>query len=188
MKKILLINLLLLFSMASLIFAQNPITDKNSTILTITGSYQNLSGDLFEDVESNRIKTITISPAADVFIIKNLFIGGGIDYSYTEQGNVSYSSTAFGPNLGFAFGSNEAVWYPYVVSKFRYTVVDDNQPQAQKGTDIILGHGFLIPVKDRLGVNIEFNYHFLRLKRKNENSYTKGNTFNINIGILALLF
>lgn len=181
-----------LIGQSFIVSAQQYAIDKKATIITGSGILMSQGGDLFEDTDGNNATTITFAPTIDHFIIKNLFIGGGIEFSAKSQGDYSSNAIGIGPQIGYVFGSPNSTALPYLDLGIRYYkmnvdygVGDDSQIS---GSDIILGFGVIIPVKKHIGLIFEGGYHMMDLKDKDSDDSDSGNILSIGIGIAGLLF
>jgi hypothetical protein len=178
--------------LSSIGLGQEYAIDKGATFISGTGSILSQGGDLFEDSENNKAKTITISPSINHFISKSFFIGGGIELSNQSQGDYSINSIGIGPQLGYAIGNVNSKAFPYFDVGLRYYSMsidygfsDDTQAS---GTDIFLGFGLLIQIKSHIGLAFEGGYHMIDLKNKDTDESSSGNILSIGVGIVGLLF
>jgi hypothetical protein len=186
MKKIILSILLLLFS-ATFAFSQDYAVDKGAFILSGTGGFLSQGGDLYEDLEENRLSTFTLTSAVNYFIVRNVFIGAGLSYNRMAQGDASVSTIGIGPTVGYAFGKTESKSNPYIAASIQlYSLGTDGDTTS--GTDISIGAGMIFSIKEHLGLIIEAGYHFQNLKNEAWPESISGNIFSISIGIAGLLF
>ncbi len=172
--------------------AQQYAIDKNATIISGLGSFMSQGGDLFEDTDGNKAKTVTFTPTINHFITKNFFIGGGIGFSTESQGDYKSNAIGLGPQIGYAFGNPQSKAIPYLDLGIRYYKMnydygftDDYQIS---GSDIALGFGVIVPIKTHIGLIFEGGYHMLDLKDKDSDDTISGNIFSIAVGIAGLLF
>lgn len=176
----------------STVSAQEFAIDKKAIILSGSGSFMSKGGDLFEDVSGNKATTFNLTPSVDYFVAKNFFIGGGLDFSTSSQGNFSSNGIGIGPELGFAFGSAQSKAFPFLqigilYYKMNYDFGSGDDSQFS-GSNIFLGCGAIFPVKAHIGVILSGGYHMLDLKDREANESYSGNIFTIGIGITGLLF
>jgi hypothetical protein len=186
MKKIILSILLLLFS-ATFAISQDYAVDKGAFILSGTGSFTSQGGDLYKDFEGNRLSTFSLTSAADYFVVRNVFIGAGITYTRMSQGEDSMSTVGIGPTVGYAFGKAEGKSYPYIATGIQfYSVGADDE--TIPGTNIFIGAGMILSIKEHLGLVLEIGYNFQKLKHEDWAESESGNAFIISIGIAGLIF
>lgn len=186
MKKIILSILLLSFS-TTFAFSQDYAVDKGAFILSGTGGFISQGGDLYEDFEENRLSTFTLTSAVNYFVVRNMFIGAGLSYNRMAQGDASVSTIGIGPTVGYAFGKKESKSNPYIAAGIQlYSLGSDGDTTS--GTDISIGAGMIISIKEHFGLIIEVGYHFQNLKNEAWPESISGNIFGISIGIAGLLF
>jgi hypothetical protein len=176
--------------LSSFVLGQEYAIDKGATFIAGMGSFISQGGDLFEDSDNKRINLITFSPSVNHFIAKNLFIGGGFEFSKQVQGNSAINALGIGPNFGYAIGNSNSTVFPYLDAGLRYyrKSMGKINPAIVSGTDIFLGFGVLIPIKTHIGLAVEGTYHMMNLKVKESGSSSSGNIISIGIGIVGLLF
>lgn len=72
--------------------------------------------------------SLTIAPALDYFVLKNLSIGGQVYFTYAKQGNLEGSAIGFGPRVGYALAFNDWVTlWPRAGVSFTHTQTDDTR-------------------------------------------------------------
>jgi hypothetical protein len=172
--------------------AQQYANDKKATIISGQGSFMSQGGDIFEDFEGNKATTFTFNPNINHFITKGFFIGGGLEFSIESQGDYKANAIGLGPQIGYAFGGPQSKAIPYLDLGIRYYTMhldfgggDDYQ---FSGTDINLGFGVIVPIKEHIGLIFEGGYQILDLKNKDSDENYSGDIFSIGIGIAGLLF
>jgi outer membrane protein W len=103
------------------------------------------------------------------------------------QGDASMSTIGIGPTVGYAFGKKESKSNPYIAAGIQlYSLGSDGDTTS--GTDISIGAGMIISIKEHFGLIIEVGYHFQNLKNEAWPESISGNIFGISIGIAGLLF
>lgn len=178
--------------------AQNFAVDKGATCISGMASYINKSGDLYEGSGGGQVSRFSISPIANHFIFKNIFVGVGGDYIH-ETGGV-YSSTntyTVGPQIGYAYGDENSAAFPYlsIGGRYMWAKYDHNDPYFQSktnGTDFFASLGVIVPIKDHVGLIFQGSYHMIRQQYEsdfNEYEYDKnGSVVSLGIGIAGLLY
>ena len=190
MKKIILSILLLSFC-ATFAFSQDYAVDKGSFWLAGMASFASQGGDLYKDAEDNRITTFSLAPNVSYFVARNVFIGAGITWTRTSQGDYSEHFFGIGPHVGYAFGNAESKVYPYIGAGFQFGSVGaswDGESETISGTQITIGAGVILPVKEHFAVVIEIGYIFHSMKGEDWTERVSGNMFAIGIGIAGFIF
>lgn len=186
MKKIIFLILLLSFS-ATFAFSQDYAVDKGAFILSGTGGFISQGGDLYEDIDENRLTTFSLTSTVNYFVIRNVFIGAGLSYNRMAQGDFSVSTLGIGPTVGYAFGKTEGKIYPYFAAGIQLYSLGA-AGDTTSGSDIAISAGMIISIKEHLGLIVEVGYHFQNLKNEAWPESLSGNIFSIGIGIAGLLF
>ncbi|MBE0679837.1 MAG: hypothetical protein IH592_13840 [Bacteroidales bacterium] len=175
-----------------IVSAQQYATDKKATIIAGTASFMSSGGDLFEDLEGNNSTSINISPVLNHFIIKNLYIGGGIELVAESQGDYSYNGIGLGPQVGYMFGGPQSKAIPYLDLGLRYYRMNMDYGSGDdfqlSGSDLAVSFGVLIPIKTHIGLYFEGGYHIMDLKDKDSAESFSGNVLSIGVGIAGLFF
>ncbi len=192
MKNISILFTICLCVLSSTVSAQQYAIDKKATIILGSGSFMSKGGDLFEDIDGNKATAFTFKPSLDHFITKNFFIGGSLEFSTESQGDYSYNGIGIGPHIGYAFGGPQSQVFPFLelgILYYRmnadYGSGDDSQ---FSGSDISLGFGVIVPIKEHIGLIFGGGYHMMDLKDKDFDDNYSGNVFSVGIGIAGLLF
>lgn len=184
--------LICFIAISSLLSAQQYAVDKKATIIAGSGIFMRQGGDLFEDSNGESATTVTFTPSINHFITKNLFIGGGMEFSKESQGDYNANSIGIGPQIGYAFGNSNSTVFPYLDLGIRYYSMTADYGYGDdyqfSGSDISLGFGLIIPLKTHLGLIFEGGYHMMDLKNKDLDDTASGNVFSIGIGIAGLLY
>lgn len=186
-----LLSILFIFCILSTIEAQDHPVDKGAQIISADISFSSASGDLFEDANGDSYNTFEAQVGYDIFVIPNLTVGGGIGASYTGQGDASSTSFQIGPSISYFIGRSGSSVYPFVGAGFYYlTTTTDfgTEDITFSGTDILLGGGVLVPVKDHIGVTFRIAYDIVNLTESESDESFDGNSFSIGVGISGLLY
>lgn len=189
MKKIILSILLLSFC-ATFAFSQDYAVDKGSFWLTGTASFASQGGDLYKDWEDNRLTTFTLAPNVSYFVARNVFIGAGLSWTRTSQGDYSEHIFGIGPHVGYAFGTAESKVYPYIGAGFQFGSggASWNGSETISGTQITIGAGVILPIKEHFAVVIEIGYMFHSMKGEDWPERLSGNILAIGIGLAGFIF
>jgi hypothetical protein len=177
--------------LSSAVLAQQYSIDKKATIISGSASFMSQGGDIFEDSDGNKATTFNITPTINHFITKNFFIGGSLEFSTESQGDYKSNGIGIGPQIGYAFGGSQSKAFPYLDLGIRYykMYADYGSDDFQfSGSDISLGFGVIVPIKDHIGLIFEGGYNMLDVKDKDTNDNYSGNIFSIGVGIAGLLF
>lgn len=183
---------IVLVAFCSRSYGQACAVDKGASFITGMASFMSQGGDLFQDNESNRATTLTLSTSVNHFVSNNFFIGGGFEISTQAQDYVKTNSLGIGPQIGYAFGKPGSPVYPYLDAGLRYyRMAVDYGPYGNTkagGLDIFVSAGLLVPIRTNLGIAIEGAYHMMDLKYQDFHDSQSGNIFSFGIGIVGLLF
>ncbi len=185
------LSVFLILFITSAAFAQEFAVDKGATWLAGTVSFSSSGGELFEDYDGNSDNVFNLSPTINYFIGKNFFIGGGLEFSNEKQGDYNSNSIGVGPQIGYAFGTQDSKVFPFVDLGLRYYGMSiDYGSGSSEGTgrDIFLGAGVVVPLRAHLGLTFEAGYHMLNVKEKDYDENYSGNILGIGIGIAGLLY
>ncbi|MBS0010411.1 MAG: hypothetical protein KFF49_03320 [Bacteroidales bacterium] len=192
MKKIKILTIICLSILSSTISAQQYAIDKKATIILGSGSFMSQGGDLFEDLDGNKATAFTFTPSIYHFITKNFYIGGSLEFTTESQGDYSFNGVGIGPGIGYAIGGPQSQVFPYFELGMLYYKMnadygtgDDSQ---FAGSDIYLGFGVIIPIKEHIGLIFGSAYHMIDLKDKDFDDNYSGNVFSIAVGIAGLIF
>jgi hypothetical protein len=192
MKSIKILIIICLSILSSTISAQQYAIDKKATIILGSGSLMSQGGDLFEDIDGNKATTFTLTPSINHFITKNIYISGNLEFTTESQGDYGYNGIGIGPGIGYAVGGPQSQVFPYLElgtlfykMNLDYGTGDDSQ---YSGSDIYLGFGAIIPIKEHIGLIFGSAYHIMDLKDKDYNDNYSGNIFTIAVGIAGLIF
>jgi hypothetical protein len=194
MKILNLLFVLCFTGLSAMLYGQDYAVDKKATLLSLTGSYINSGGSLFEDSYHNKSTTISFSPSVSHFVSKNFFIGGGFATSVQSQGSSTAKSFAIGPVLGYAFGTSASTAFPYFDLGLRYyNLTTDNGYNSNNydaaGREAFMDFGVIFPIKSHIGLTFEGGYHSLKLKMKDYTKASKsGSIFSLSMGFVGLLF
>ncbi len=179
-----------LMVLSNFAFSQEFAADKGAVLFAGTGSFISSGDDLFEDGDGNRATTFSLTPTFNYFVAKNIFVGGGMEFISSTQGDWGNNSFGIGPQIGYMFGNQESTVFPYIDAglrlqsmKYKYKSLDD---EKATGTDIFFSAGMIVPLKSHIGLVFEAGYHVMNLKQKETKH--PGNIFAISIGIAGLLF
>ncbi|HPG39553.1 MAG TPA: hypothetical protein PLP19_00155 [bacterium] len=178
MKKI--SSFLMILITSTCIFAQQYAIDKGAVIMSGTTTFSSYGGDLYER-SGDRMTTLTIAPALNKFVGKNIFIGAALAYSKMSRGDNSSTTLGVGPTIGYAIGDAKSTNYPFLGVGISYYSVGD-EDDSTGGHDIKLSSGIIISSHKHIGIIIEAGYHMMSLES------TKGDIITIGLGIAGLLF
>ena len=176
--------LIILFSIIgiSLVFSGDIIAEKNVTMLSVSGSYSSLGGDLFADAEDNSLTIMQFSPTINHFVMPNIYVGLGLDMMSMSQGDLDYSSTSVGINAGYVFKGYVEKIYPYLGVGYRMVSADD-----VSGNDMFIGAGAIIPAAEKVGLTLDIGYHFDSMEIDGVDGTFSGNRISLGIGIAGFL-
>lgn len=180
---------------SSTLTAQQSATDRKATIISGSVSFSNQIGDLFS--ESKNLIRVSFAPNVNRFVLKNLFIGGGLEFLYNQQYNFNSNAIAIGPQIGYTFGNSNGPVLPYVDLGIRYynmkQVYFSSGVYKLSGSQIEFGFGAIVPLKTHIGLIFQGGYQIVELKRKEfdyntSGRFFSGRIFSIGIGIAGLIF
>jgi hypothetical protein len=184
--------LICFFGIWSSVSAQSFAVDKKASIISGSVSFTSQGGEIFEDLDGNKVTSFTFTPNFNHFITKNFFIGGSLELSTESQGDYSSNGFGIGPQIGYAFGGPQSKAYPYLDLGILYYKVNADygggDSMQLSGSDILLGFGVIVPIKAHIGLIFEGGYQMLNLNDKDTDSSYSGNIFSIAVGIAGLIF
>ena len=108
---------------------ENPV-DKGSTIFGGSVFFSSMSGDIYENSDSDSQTMFGLAPSIGYFVSPCIMIGGEIEYSKRSHGDDFVSLLAIGPTVGYYFNTIpsraevKGAMYPYVKSFFLYGKAD----------------------------------------------------------------
>jgi hypothetical protein len=180
------------FGITSFTFCQEFVVDKGAILLAGMGSFSSQGGELFEDLDNNRLITVNLTPALSYFITKGFFVGGSLEFANQSQGDISINGIGIGPHVGYAFGNSVSTVFPYFDVGLRYYSMsidyDSTGDSNASGTDIFFGFGMIVPIKNHIGLSFEGGYHMIDLKDRDTDTSSAGNIFAIAVGVVGLIF
>lgn len=173
-------------------FSQDFAVDKKAWIISGTVEFSSSSGDLYENADGDAVTEIGFMPAADYFVMPNIFVGGMISYVSMSQGDVSVSSMGIGPEVGYAFGNADSKVFPFAKAGFQYLSMSADYGSGNDfdatQTDIIISLGVILPVKEHIGISPELSYHIQSYDPDVEGADTiDGNVIRLGVGIAGLV-
>ncbi len=189
------------FQLFTLIFlnkfqAQDIPTGKGSSMLSLSGSFtqknttenKSVSGGYYTDQYS--VSNLFISSTYNYFVVKNVFIGPGMELVVNSNTNSQTNSIGFGSQFGFAFTVNENKLIPFLSLGGRYYVLLDEtsynyefKKVNHNATKLFVNSGIIVPIKKHIGLTIYGEYY----KYATSNDRTD-HVFAINLGITGLLY
>jgi len=179
---------ILFFSFA---LSQDFAVDKGSMIISGMGSYENESGDLYENNDGESRNKLDLTTKYNYFVAQNIAVGGNLNYLMASQGDYSQTTLGIGPTAGYFIGNAESEMYPYLAAGISYLhqgMKSENYDNTISGTDITVSGGIIIPVKNHIGFTAELGYHMKSLKEEDADESISGNIISLNIGISGLLY
>lgn len=130
----------MLSMLASHALAQNPTEDTGGGPARTFGSQGSMVLSNQSSLElrhsSDGVTTVSIAPAADFFVIKNLSVGGIIAFDYAKVGNHDGTRFQVGPRVGYnlSFTNMLGMWpilgFSYAHSSAGYTVTNDSNEKV----------------------------------------------------------
>lgn len=115
--------------------AQNPIENTGGGPARTFGEVGSMAISNQSSLElrhsSDGVTTVSIAPAADFFVLKNLSIGGILGFDYAKVGNHDGTRFQIGPRVGYnlSFTNMLGLWpiigFSYAHSSAGYTVTND---------------------------------------------------------------
>jgi hypothetical protein len=183
MKKFLILTICL-FSLNHL-SGQEYAADRGAFIVGGTAGFTSSGGQLYEAM-GKRTTHISLIPSVDYFPVRNLFIGGVLQYSGSKEGDSNIYSFGIGPDIGYVFANPESKILPlisvgYLYSKTNYDVIDMYFPSTS-ASEFMFGAGVIVPVQKHIGVTFGAVYHQQKIKTQS------GNVFALTLGIDGLLY
>lgn len=172
---------------SSTLTAQQFATDRKATIISGSVSFSNQMGDLFNERPEKTLIRVSFAPNVNRFVLKNFFIGGGLEFLYNQQFNFNSTAIAIGPQIGYTFGNSNRPVLPYVDLGIRYYNMK-TQVYKLSGSQIEFGFGAIVPLKTHFGLIFQGGYQIVELKRKEFDNNISGRIFSIGIGIAGLIF
>ena len=181
MKKCFLIILIIIIGIPQ-IFADDIIAEKNSTMISISGYYSSLGGDLYTDAEDNSKTIMEFAPTINHFIMPGIYVGLGLNMMSISQGDLDYSSTSVGINAGYVFKGYTDKLLPYIGVGYRMVSADD-----VSGNDMFVGAGAIVPAADQVALTLDVGYHFDSMEIDGIDGTFSGNRISAGIGIAGFL-
>jgi hypothetical protein len=190
MKKSFLLIVLLSLS-AMQVKAQSYPVGRNAGTISGMGSYQSMGGELYSS-NSPRLSMFDLSVSSNYFLWNNIFAGLGFQFSRVSQGDQNIDAIGIGPQIGFAVGGPEQVFYPYLLIGYRHLSAlslygGGSHKESASGSKIFFGLGSMFRLHDHLGVALEVDQSFIS-QNSGGNSGIEGNIFSVSIGIIGFLY
>lgn len=188
MKKLLTVAAMLLLAVP--VFADNPVAQGNFVISMPIISWDSASGDLYENAAGDKRTVLSLNvgdydPGLQYFVIESLAVGGVLGYSQWERGDVTITTTRFGPMASYYF--NAGVMLPYASLAWVWTKTENDNGVVttdETDTNLIIAVGLTYMLGKNLGLYGEFSYSM----DENEDDAgvtTDGKEMSINVGFKA---
>jgi hypothetical protein len=184
MKKAILLSLYFIIG-TSCLFSQQYALDSGSIMLSGTANFTKYSGAFYKETEGTGTNLLSLSASGHYFIIPNLILGAGVDFSRLSQREDAFTTISAGPNLGYALGGPESKIFPYIITGYRYNLYEDVVDIT--GSDIFFGIGAILLGADHVGLDLNVTYHIMNLEPEGGESQS-GNVFSVGCGIAGFLF
>ena len=186
MKKLYII-LIIFFSIFNYGLATDSPIDKGSFLISGGFSFNNLGGELYEDIYGNRLTSISAVTSLNYFFIPHFAFGINFEIGYASQGTISSTMLGVGPQAFLYLGSTESQLsfrhsvYPFINASFYYlreTLIVGGISSTADGTMILFGGGLTYMVTNTVGLSTKLFYHIDHIKFEDDTVFT-GNGFNI---------
>ncbi len=172
-------------------FSQDFAVDKKAWIISGAVEFSSSSGDLYENADGDAVTEIGFVPAADYFVMPNIFVGGMISYVSMAQGDVSISTMGIGPEVGYAFGNADSKVFPFAKAGFLYVSESfdwGDDTDKVTGSDITITLGVILPVKQHIGIIPQLSYHIQSMKGDWDGAESEdGSIIRLGVGIAGLV-
>lgn len=156
------------------LFGQEYVSDKGAMMISGAASFSSSGGRLYEDNNHKRMTNLSIIPSVDYFLLRNLFIGGTIQYLT----NMSTSNIGVGPNIGYVAGKPESKVFPFISTGLLYSWGS----YGYSTSEYFIGVGVIVPVQKHIGITFGATYN------SNKMNNTPGNIFALTVGLNGLLY
>jgi hypothetical protein len=198
MRKSLLIMTTFLYLTGIALGAEYPV-DKGSTLISGGFSFASSSGNLYEDSEGNATKALGFAPNVLAFVVPNLALGGNVDFVWASQGDLSMTTLAIGPKIGYFVGQSNSKSYPYFSMGFNFlrntfeeeVYVGGGRYEKEEftisGTRFFFGAGLYNMVGSHLAIGFEGTYNLDSLKPEDGRSES-GAIFLITVTLAGFMF
>jgi hypothetical protein len=197
MRKTLLILVTFLLLTRTAFGAEYPV-DKGSTVISGGFSFANASGNLYEDSEGDAARALSFAPSVLSFVVPNLALGGNVAFSWESQGDVSMTTLAIGPKIGYFVGQSNSKTYPYFGMGFNYLrntfEVEysgwggrEKTEYTISGTRFFFGAGLYNMVGSHLAIGFEGTYNLDTLKPEDGKSES-GSIFLVTVTLAGFIF
>lgn len=165
-------TLTLILIITFITFGQDYAADKGAFIISGKGNF-NLDKD-----SDNKPKPFTLITSLNYFVEEKFYFGAMAEWS-TLTVNKGYKSKSMGigPKIGYTIGNAEAQAF----INFNVGVIYFGFHEDVSVTNLILGAGLLIPLKDHLGICLDISYHNPFIDNSESN-------FSFGVGIAILLY
>ena len=195
MKKVYIIFIIFLIFFSYGLVMGSPI-EKGSFLISGDFSFNNSGGNLYEDIDGNRLTSISMGTSINYFVIPRLAFGGNFAILYNSQGDISLSAFGIGPTVSLYFGridpktSFKNQVFPFVSAGFSYlrgseTIGGVNS--ISNGTMVNFGGGITYMVTNTVGLSMRILYHIDHINYEDGTSYN-GNAFNIGVGFKIFFY
>ena len=195
MKKVYIIFISFLIFFSYGLVTGSPI-EKGSFLISGDFSFNNSGGNLYEDIDGNRLTSISMGTSINYFVIPRLAFGGNFAILYNSQGDINLSAFGIGPTVSLYFGSVEQKTsyrnqvFPFVRAGFYYlrgseTISGINS--ISNGTTVSFGGGLTYMVTNTAGLSMRFLYHIDHITYDDDTSYN-GNALNVGVGIDIFIY
>ena len=180
-------GLILFLCLPAILSAQDYATDRGSFILGGSASFTSQGGDLYENLDGDRVTTLTVNPYLLYFISPGFGIGGEVILSRTTQGDDDATSVGVGPTLAYYFGDAESTIRPFVQAGASYVSLSGDFLDAS-GWGIGGGGGLAFMLSETVALTLEGVYEIQNISVDEFDEDVDGDEFRLEAGIAAFLF
>jgi hypothetical protein len=160
------------------LFAQEYASDKGAMIINGSASFSSMGGQLYEDSGHKRTTNLSLIPSVDYFLLRNLFVGGTLEYTSRNQSGATSYTAGVGPDIGYVAGKPESKVFPFITTGLLYLW----GPGGYSTNEYFIGVGVIVPVQKHIGITFGATYHSEKINN------TPGDIFAMTVGLNGLLY
>ena len=191
MKNLTVFTLSLLLILPALLVAQEYAVDKGSMLVGGEAYFASMGGDLYKDLDDNKMTVMTISPTLMYFIAPGLGIGADLEFTKTSQGDLSSTTMGIGPGIAYFFGDASSTMYPYLSASYvlgsEKVKYDSDEVKVSTGNIVFRG-GIMFMAAKTTGIGIAAFYSIDSAKGEGADEAIKGNVMGVGVTFASFIF
>jgi hypothetical protein len=179
-------GLIALVALPAAVSAQGYATDQGSYVLGGTASFTSQGGDLHENLDGDRLNTLSLNPYVLYFITPGLGIGGELGVARATQGDDDLTTIGVGPTIAYYFGDAASQVRPFIEAHAGYESLSSDFFDAS-GWMVGGGGGAAIMLTPTVALTLSGVYEIQNVSVDGGGD-VDGDEFRFEAGVAAFIF